>query len=246
MRLESCLERGGIRTLLKADNLSKVFNIHLIGDKVIKGCNGVSFIVDRGEFLGISGPSGAGKSTILKCIYRTYLPTGGDIRYDSVLYGQVNLATIADHMVISIRHKEIGYISQFLKVIPRVSAVDIVAEPLLLKNGVSPEEAKTKAGELLERLNIPRKLFDAYPATFSGGEQQRVNIARAIIWKPRLLLLDEPTASLDRDSTAIVVELLKELRNEGTSMVGIFHDNELMKSITDRAYRMNPETEYAE
>ena len=106
---------------------------------------------------------------------------------------------------------------------------------------VSPKEAKTKAGGLLERLNIPPKLFDAYPATFSGGEQQRVNIARAIIWKPRLLLLDEPTASLDKDSATIVVELLKELRSEGTSMVGIFHDKELMKSITDRVYRVNPE-----
>jgi alpha-D-ribose 1-methylphosphonate 5-triphosphate synthase subunit PhnL len=232
--------------LLKVANLSKVFNIYILGDKVIEGCDGVSFVVKRGEFLGLSGPSGAGKSTILKCIYRTYLPTGGSVWYDSVLYGKVNLATIADHVVIGIRHKEIGYVSQFLKVIPRVSAVDIVAEPLLLKNGVSPKEAKTKAGELLERLNIPPKLFDTYPATFSGGEQQRVNIARAIIWKPRLLLLDEPTASLDKDSAAIVVELLKELRSEGTSMVGIFHDNELMKSITDRAYRVNPESRYAE
>lgn len=232
--------------MLKADNLSKVFNIHILGDKVIEGCDGVSFIVERGKFLGISGPSGAGKSTILKCIYRTYLPTGGDIWYDSVLYGRVNLATIADHMVIGLRHKEIGYVSQFLKVIPRVSAINIAAEPLLLKNGTSPEEAKTKAGELLERLNIPPKLFDAYPATFSGGEQQRVNIARAIIWKPRLLLLDEPTASLDKGSTAIVAELLKELRSEGTSMVGIFHDEKLMESITDRVYRVNPETKYAE
>lgn len=232
--------------MLKVDNLSKVFNIHILGDKAIEGCDGASFIVESGEFLGISGPSGAGKSTILKCIYRTYLATGGDIWYDSVLYGKVNLAAIADHMVIGLRHKEIGYVSQFLKVIPRVSAIDIVAEPMLLKNGASPEEAKTKAGELLERLNISPKLFDAYPATFSGGEQQRVNIARAIIWKPRLLLLDEPTASLDKDSTVVVVELLKELRSEGTSMVGIFHDNELMESITDRIYRVNPESRYAE
>ncbi len=225
--------------MLKVDNLSKFFNIHILGDKVIEGCDGVSFIVERGEFLGISGPSGAGKSTILKCIYRTYLPTGGDVWYDSVLYGQVNLATIADHMVIGLRHKEIGYVSQFLKVIPRVSAIDIVAEPLLTKNGSSAKEARKKAGELLERLNIPVRLFDAYPATFSGGEQQRINIARAVIWKPRLLLLDEPTASLDKDSTAIVMELLKELRNEGTSMVGIFHDERLIESIADKVYRIN-------
>lgn len=232
--------------MLKVDNLSKVFDIHILDDKVIKGCDGVSFIVDRGEFLGLAGPNGAGKSTILKCIYRTYLATGGSIWYDSILYGQVNLAVITDHMVIGIRHKEIGYVSQFLKVIPRVSAVDIVAEPLLLKNGVSPKEAKTKAGELLERLNISSKLFDAYPSTFSGGEQQKVNIARAVIWKPGLLLLDEPTASLDKDSTSIVIDLLRELKEEGTSMVGIFHDERLMDFITDKTYRVNPETKYAE
>jgi alpha-D-ribose 1-methylphosphonate 5-triphosphate synthase subunit PhnL len=227
--------------LLKVNNLSKVFNIHVLEDKVVEGCDRVTFNVDKGEFLGLSGPSGVGKSTILKCLYRTDLPTSGDIWYDSVLFGKVNMSTIADHMVIDIRHKEIGYVSQFLKVIPRVSAIDVVAEPLLTRNGASDKEARNKAGELLERLNIPMRLLDAYPATFSGGEQQRVNIARAVIWKPRLLLLDEPTASLDRDSVSIVVQLLREMREQGTSMIGIFHDNELMESITDRVYRVNPE-----
>jgi alpha-D-ribose 1-methylphosphonate 5-triphosphate synthase subunit PhnL len=224
--------------LLTVDNLSKVFRIHILGDKTISGCEGDSFVVEDGDFVGLSGPSGAGKSTILKCIYRTYLPTKGEIWYDSARHGRINLATAAENMVIDLRHKEIGYVAQFLKVIPRVSAVDIVAEPLLLKNGLSPAEAKIKAAQLLARLHIPAKLFDAYPATFSGGEQQRVNIARAIIWKPRLLLLDEPTASLDRGFTAIVVELLKELRQEGTSMVGIFHDEGLMGSIVDRIYKV--------
>lgn len=223
------------------DNLSKVFNIHILGDKVIEGCDGVIFNVDNGEFLGLAGPSGAGKSTILKCLYRTYLPTSGDIWYDSILFGKVNISTIADHMVIAIRHREIGYVSQFLKVIPRVSAIDVAAEPLLTRNGASAKEARKKAGELLERLNIPARLLDAYPATFSGGEQQRVNIARAVIWKPRLLLLDEPTASLDRDSVSIVVGLLREMREQGTSMVGIFHDERLMESIADRVYRVNSE-----
>ena len=227
--------------MLKVDNLSKVFNIHILGDKVIEGCDGVIFNVDKGEFLGLAGPSGAGKSTILKCLYRTYLPTSGDIWYDSILFEKVNMSTIADHMVIDIRHKEIGYVSQFLKVIPRVSAIDVVAEPLLTRNGASAKEARKKAGELLERLNIPACLLDAYPATFSGGEQQRVNIARAVIWKPRLLLLDEPTASLDRDSVSIVVQLLREMRAQGASMIGIFHDEKLMESIADRVYRVNQE-----
>lgn len=245
-KIGDIFRNGRSRTLLKVDNLSKVFNIHILGDKVIEGCKNISFHVSKGEILGLTGPSGAGKSTILKCIYRTYLATGGDIWYDSILYGQVNLATIADHMVIGIRHKEIGYVSQFFKVIPRVSAIDVVAEPLLTRNGVSTNEARKKAGKLLERLNIPISLLDAYPSTFSGGEQQRVNIARAVIWKPRLLLLDEPTASLDKDSTSIVIDLLRELKEEGTSMVVIFHDERLMKSITDKTYRVNPETKYAE
>jgi alpha-D-ribose 1-methylphosphonate 5-triphosphate synthase subunit PhnL len=224
--------------MLRVNDLIKVFNVHILGDKVIKGCNAVSFSVPKGCFLGLSGPSGVGKSSILKCIYRTYLPTSGEVWYDSLLFGRVNLAEIKDNMIIDIRHKEIGYVSQFLKVIPRVSAVDIVADPLLKKNGISVMEAKKKAQELLERLEIPAHLFDAYPATFSGGEQQRINIARAIIWKPRLLLLDEPTASLDSHSVSIVVALLKELRAQGTSMIGIFHDQELMTAITDSVYRL--------
>lgn len=226
------------------DNLSKIFKIYILRDKVIKGCENISFHVDKGEFLGLSGSSGAGKSTILKCLYRTYLPTSGDIWYDSIQFGRVNLSSIADHMVIDIRYKEIGYVSQFLKVIPRVSAIDVVAESLLTRNGASAKEARKKAGELLERFNISPRLLDAYPANFSGGEQQRINIARTTIWKPRLLLLDEPTASLDRNSVAIVVQLLRELREQGTSMVGILHDEKLMKLIADRVYRVNTETNY--
>ncbi|MCG6537103.1 MAG: phosphonate C-P lyase system protein PhnL [Syntrophales bacterium LBB04] len=228
-----------MRTLLRVAELSKRFTIHTLGNKIIEGCQGVSFRLGQGDFLGIAGPSGSGKSTILKCIYRTYLPTGGTIWYDSLLYGWVNLAAIDDHLIIGLRHKEIGFVSQFLKVIPRVSALEIVAEPLLLKNGASPKEARNKAKELLEKLNISPKLYEAYPATFSGGEQQRINIARAIIWKPRLLLLDEPTASLDDASTQMVIQLLKEMREEGTSMIGIFHDHTLMESITDQVYDMN-------
>lgn len=226
--------------MLTVDRLSKVFRIHTLGGKTIHGCTEESFFVEHGDFAGLSGPSGAGKSTILKCIYRTYLPTGGTIWYDSARYGKINLVSAPENVILDLRHREIGYVSQFLKVIPRVSALDVVAEPLLMKNGDKPSEARAKAAALLERLHIPSRLLDAYPSTFSGGEQQRVNIARAIIWKPRLLLLDEPTASLDRGFTAIVVELLRELRSEGTSMIGIFHDEALMGSIVDRTYRVKP------
>ncbi len=231
--------------MLEVDNLSKTFRIHILGGKVIEGCSGVSFSVAEGGFLGLSGPSGTGKSTVLKCIYRTYLPTGGDIWYDSIAYGRINLAKAADPVVLEIRNKEVGYVSQFFRVIPRVSAIEIVAEPLLTRKGLSEGEAKKSAVEILERLNIPSNLFDAYPSTFSGGEQQRLNIARAVIWKPRLLLLDEPTASLDKDSVAVAIELLRELREQGTSVIGIFHDNGLMTSITDSTYRVKQEGVYA-
>jgi alpha-D-ribose 1-methylphosphonate 5-triphosphate synthase subunit PhnL len=219
--------------VLTVEELSKNFTLHILGEKKIAACRDVCFDVPKGGFLGLAGPSGAGKSTVLKCIYRTYLPSSGSAWYDSAEYGRIDLATLPDRAVIDIRTREMGYVSQFLKVIPRVSALDVVMEPILARNGVSREEARIRAVGLLKRLRIPEHLFDAYPATFSGGEQQRINIAHAVSWKPRLLLLDEPTASLDPGSIEQVLELLRELRQQGTTMIGIFHDRELMESVTD-------------
>lgn len=225
-------------SLLEVVNLNKRFQLHLPGKKVIIGCTGVSFNLSAGEFLGLYGPSGAGKSTVLKCIYRTYLPTSGDIWYDSILYGKVNISVLPEHIILDIRKREIGYVSQFFKVVPRISAIDIVAEPLISKKGTSAREAKNKAAMLLERLKIPENLFDAYPCSFSGGQQQRLNIARAVIWSPRLMLLDEPTASLDSNSVKVVTELLLEMKREGVSMIGIFHDQSFLASIADRICRI--------
>lgn len=224
--------------MLTVDNLSKEFTMHILNGKEIQAFDNISFTVPEGSFLGLAGPSGAGKSSVLKCIYRTYLPSGGAVWYKSAEYGRIDLATLPDRAVIDIRTREVGYVSQFLKVIPRVSAVDIVMEPILARNGVSREEAKDRAIMLLERLKIPQRLFDAYPATFSGGEQQRLNIAHAVSWKPRLLLLDEPTASLDKGSVQIVMDILMELRESGTTMLGIFHDTELMESVVDSVVRI--------
>lgn len=227
--------------MLKVDNLSKTFHIHILGNKVINALRGISFHVKRGEFLGISGASGSGKSTILKCIYRTYLSTEGRIWFDASVHGELDIASAPNQTVLDIRRKDIGYISQFLKIIPRVPAIDIVAEPLVTKKRMPPHEAKKIAGELLRKLNIPDYLFDAYPSSFSGGEQQRVNIARAVIWAPRLLLLDEPTSSLDKSSTDIVIELLMMLKEHGTTMIGIFHDRNIMDLITDKTYEIQQE-----
>jgi alpha-D-ribose 1-methylphosphonate 5-triphosphate synthase subunit PhnL len=222
--------------VLTVEELSKNFTLHILGEKKIAACRDVFFNVPKGGFLGLAGPSGAGKSTVLKCIYRTYLPSSGSVWYDSAEYGRIDLATLADRAVIDIRTREMGYVSQFLKVIPRVPALDVVMEPILARNGVSREEARIRAVGLLKRLRIPEHLFDAYPATFSGGEQQRINIAHAVSWKPRLLLLDEPTASLDSESVELVSELLRELRQQGTTMIGIFHDREFMESVTDSVF----------
>jgi len=223
--------------MLKLENLSKSFVVHTLAGKVINGCNQVSFDVRPGELLGLAGPSGSGKSSVLKCIYRTYIPTSGTVNYLSKEFGPVDLAQASEHTIVRLRSREIGYVTQFLKVLPRVPAADVVAEPLLWR-GVSLEEARKRSVDMLDRLRIPCSLFDACPGTFSGGEQQRVNVARAVIARPRLLLLDEPTASLDRHSVGIIVDILRDLKKEGCTMIGIFHDRNVMESVADRTYEM--------
>lgn len=221
-----------MKPLLQVEGLEKHFTLHNMNHKLITGCRELNFQLYAGEFLGIYGPSGAGKSTIIKCIYRTYLPTGGRILYHSQLFGAIDLVRANEQQVLALRHREIGYISQFLQVIPRVSALQIVAEALL-QRGAASGEAMQKAAVLLHRLQLPEELWDACPSTFSGGERQRVNIARGVISEPRLLLLDEPTASLDVKMQQVVIQILTELKRKGSTMVGIFHDLELMSQIAD-------------
>jgi len=218
--------------MLHVKNLSKTFTIHQLNGKQIEGVPPVSFEVGPGKSLALSGPSGTGKSSILKCIYRTYLPTTGTVQYTTATGDTVDLSRLPETELVRLRQQEIGYATQFLRVIPRVPASGVVAEPLL-QRGMPAEEALDQAAALLRRLRIPEELLDAYPVTFSGGEQQRVNIARAVISRPRLLLLDEPTASLDKASVSIVIDLLKELQAQGTTMVMIFHDPDLMNALAD-------------
>jgi alpha-D-ribose 1-methylphosphonate 5-triphosphate diphosphatase len=218
--------------VLCVENLSKTFTIHNLGGKQLQGFRNVSFQVREGGALALFGPSGIGKSSVLKCIYRTYLPTSGHIWYHSTDGQRLDLAHLPEHDIIRLRRQEIGYVAQFLHVLPRVGAVDVVAEPLI-KAGVPMADARRQAGALLTRLKIPQSLHDAYPVTFSGGEQQRVNIARAAIGQPRLLLLDEPTASLDVKSIRIVLDLLADLRQSGTTMVMICHDQAIAKETAD-------------
>jgi len=219
---------------LRVYNLEKKFKLHTQRGKTIKVLNSISFNLKQGEFLTIIGPSGVGKSTILKCIYRTYKPTSGEIILTKDNGENINLHSIEDDEILEIRKKELGYVSQFLRVLPRVSTLKLVAKPLL-ELGVAEKEARERAQELLLLLGIKESLHDLSPLTFSGGEQQRVNIARAIIAPKRLLLLDEPTASLDERRKKIVIDILKKLREKDkVTIIGIFHEFDLIKDVSDR------------
>lgn len=210
----------------------KTFTMHLQGGVRLPVVRGVSFHVDAGECVVMSGPSGAGKSSILKMIYGNYRCDSGriGIRHDGDM---VDLARAEPRQVLGIRRSTIGYVSQFLRAVPRVAAIDVVAEPLIVK-GVVREEARERAGGLLRRLNIPERLWPLPPSTFSGGEQQRVNIAHGFVSDYPILLLDEPTASLDAANRAVVVQLIAEKKSNNVAMVAIVHDDEIREAIADR------------
>lgn len=224
-------------SILKIDELKKTFVNHYL-EKTIRPLDGISFEIDQGDFLGIVGKSGSGKSTIIKCIYRTYLTSDGAIWYDSAAYGKVNLSELEERKMIYLRKFEIGYVSQFLDVMPRTTSLDLVINSLL-ETGESYEKSKEIAKQTLRHFDIPENLWDSFPNTFSGGEKLRLNISMAIVKKPRLLLLDEPTASLDNESKLKVRESIEKLKAEGTTMVGIFHDLEFMEGLTDYEFHMS-------
>ena len=218
--------------MIDIEDARKTFIMHLQGGISLPVVRGVSFQVKTGECVVLSGPSGAGKSSILKMIFGNYRCDSGriGIRHNGRV---VDLATAEPRQVLSIRRSTIGYVSQFLRAVPRVATIDVVAEPLIV-NGVAREEARERAGKLLRRLNIPERLWSLPPSTFSGGEQQRVNIARGFISDLPILLLDEPTASLDAANRAVVVELIAEKKTRGVAMVAIVHDDEIRHLIADR------------
>ena len=218
--------------MIELDSAEKTFTMHLQGGVELPVVRGVSFHVDAGECVVLSGPSGAGKSSILKMIYGNYRCDAGrvGIRHRGTV---IDLATAEPRQVLGVRRSTIGYVSQFLRAVPRVPTSDVVAEPLIA-NGLPREEARQRAGLLLRRLNIPERLWQLPPSTFSGGEQQRVNIAHGFISDYPILLLDEPTASLDAANRAVVVELIEEKKRKGVAMVVIVHDDEIRHQIADR------------
>lgn len=218
--------------VLELVGVAKTFTMHLRDGMKLPVVSGVTFDARAGECVVLSGPSGAGKSSILKMIFGSYRCDAGTIRVHHDL-GCTDVATAEPREMIALRRRVIGYISQFLRAIPRVAAIDVVAEPLL-SCAVAPDVALRRAGDLLTRLNVPERLWSLPPATFSGGEQQRVNVARGFAGDHPLLLLDEPTASLDIGNRAAVLELIAERKLRGTAIVSIVHDADIRDTIADR------------
>jgi alpha-D-ribose 1-methylphosphonate 5-triphosphate synthase subunit PhnL len=218
--------------MIELRDAEKTFTMHLQGGVELPVVRGVSFQVGAGECVVLSGPSGAGKSSILKMIYGNYRCDAGHIgiHHHGV---KVDLATAEPRQVLKLRRDTIGYVSQFLRAVPRVAAIDVVAEPLIA-NGAARPFAREQAAWLLRCLNIPQRLWTLPPSTFSGGEQQRVNIARGFISELPILLLDEPTASLDAVNRAVVVDLIDEKKRAGVAMLAIVHDDEIRAAIADR------------
>ena len=219
-------------TPLVVSDVAKSFTMHLRDGIKLPVVAGVSFSIKAGECAVLGGPSGAGKSSILKMLYGNYAVDEGQIivRHED---GLIDLAHASPRTVLAVRRQTIGYVSQFLRTVPRVSALDVVAEPLV-ERGEEREVARGKARALLAQLNLPEKLWALPPATFSGGEQQRVNIARGFITEHPILLLDEPTASLDATNRDVVIELIAAKKAAGVALLGIFHDHDVREAVADR------------
>lgn len=219
-------------TPLIVSEVAKSFTMHLRGGLVLPVVANVSFSVASGECVVLGGPSGIGKSSILKMLYGNYAVDQGQIL---VNHGGriVDIASADPRTVLEVRRGTLGYVSQFLRTVPRVSTLDVVAEPLVAR-GVAADEARDRAAELLSRLNLPLDLWQLPPSTFSGGEQQRVNIARGFITDHAVLLLDEPTASLDAANRAVVVSMIRAKKEAGVALLGIFHDEEVREAVADR------------
>ncbi len=229
--------------LLKVEKLEKHFLLHEPARR-IPATFRVDLELQPGRLLAITGSSGAGKSSLLKCIWRTYLPTGGRVWLREADGTVTDLAAASEQKMLALRRTEMSHVTQFLRCLPRKSALDVVAQPLV-DDGAPPEVARERAAGLLTRLNVPAHLWSVAPATFSGGEQQRINLARGLIRPVRLVLLDEPTSSLDPVSRECVISLLRELKMAGTAMLAIFHEPALVEALADGEVRVPPHPDLA-
>lgn len=218
--------------MLEVRDLRKVFVLHNIGGRTVTALDGVSLDVGPGEHVALAGTSGAGKSSLLKCVYRTYLPTSGTVRFDGT-----DLVTLSDAAVADLRQRDVGYVSQFLRAEPRRGAVDVVARAGV-RRGLDPDAAREAAADALERLRLDRSLWATYPSMLSGGEQQRVNLAAATIEPPRLLLLDEPVSALDPVNREAVLQLVESLVHRGVGVLSVFHDHDVIDRVATRVVHL--------
>ncbi len=225
------------RDMIRVAGLHKSFTLHNQGGVRIRVLEDVSLSVGRGECVVLAGASGAGKSTLLRSIYANYLAEAGSIlvRHDGTW---VDLVGAPPHLVLDVRERTLGHVSQFLRVIPRISALDLVAQPLFAQ-GIDEASARDRAAAMLDRLAIPKALWPLPPATFSGGEQQRVNIAMTFVRDYPILLLDEPTASLDAGNRQAVIDLIVEARARGVAIAGIFHDAFVREAVGTRTFTLD-------
>lgn len=218
---------------LTLTDVTKTFTMHLQGGLRLPVLRNVTFAAAPGQCLVLTGPSGAGKSSVLKLIYGNYRCDRGHILV-SAGSSTVDIASAAPREILAVRQRALGYVTQFLRAVPRVSALDIVAEPLIAK-GVARDEATSRAAAMLKRFNVPERLWSLPPSTFSGGEQQRINLARGLLPEHPILLLDEPTASLDANNRAVVVDIIGERKQQGAAIVAIVHDDAVREQIADVA-----------
>lgn len=224
--------------MVELRRVGKCFTLHTQGSVELTAFAGVDLSVCAGECVAVDGPSGSGKSTLLRLIYGNYHGQSGSIRvrHDG---GLVELIGADPRIVLTLRQRTLGYVSQFLRALPRVAAIDVVAEPMVAA-GIDNDLARTRARHLLARLNLPARLWSLPPTTFSGGEQQRVNLARGFAVGYPILLLDEPTASLDAQNRSVVVELIGEARARGAAVLGAFHDRDVREAVADRVFTLAP------
>jgi alpha-D-ribose 1-methylphosphonate 5-triphosphate synthase subunit PhnL len=224
--------------MLRTESLAKTFTLHLQGNLRLPVLSGIDLELHKGECVVLSGPSGVGKTTLLRSLYGNYRTDSGTIfvRHKGEL---IDIASADPRTMLAVRHETMGYVSQFLRVVPRVPALNVVAE-VLLARGVEHDMALDKAGTLLSQLNISPRMHTIPPTTFSGGEQQRVNLARGFIAGHPILLLDEPTASLDAETGAVVIRMIRDAKARGTAIVAICHDVDFRKAVADRLFAMTP------
>jgi alpha-D-ribose 1-methylphosphonate 5-triphosphate synthase subunit PhnL len=229
--------------MLRTLGLSKRFTLHLRGGLQMPVLSGVDLEVRAGECVVLSGPSGAGKSTLLRSLYGSYRADGGAIQVRH-RGDMIDIATAEPRTILAVRHETLGYVSQFLRVVPRVAALHVVAE-VLVARGIDASAAAERARALLLELAIPARLHAIPPATFSGGEQQRVNLARGFIAAQPILLLDEPAASLDADNREVVIRMIRDAKDRGAAIVAICHDSDVRDAIADRLFVMTPDRDAA-